>query len=96
MHKTILALSCIGIALASGAASAQIRLELDATSIVGNREAPRIVYLMAWQTAPKGDVLQQSLGTMHGTEFKPIDRDVFKRRIEYHHLMFDADQDKNQ
>ncbi|MEW5755031.1 MAG: hypothetical protein AB1810_01895 [Pseudomonadota bacterium] len=95
MHKTALALSCIGIVFGSAVAHAQIRLELDATSIVGNREAPRIVYLMAWQPAPKGDVLQQSLGTMHDTEFKPIDRDVFKRRIEYHRLMFDTENDKN-
>lgn len=95
MRKTILALTCMVIAFAASEIRADIRLQLDATSIVGNREAPRIVYLMAWKSAPKGDVLQQSLGTMHDTEFKPVDRDVFKRRIEYHHLMFDADNEKN-
>ncbi len=39
------------------------------------------------QPAPrpkKGDVLPQSLRSMHDTAFKSIDRDVFRRQIEYH------------
>lgn len=68
-------------------AVAEIRLDMDAMSVVGNRELPRIVYIMAWRKAPQGDVLQQSLESMHSNEVGPLDRDVFRRQIEYHRLL---------
>jgi len=67
---------------------AEIRLDLDATSIVGNRELPRIVYLMAWREAPKGDILEQSLENNHDHNMVGLERDVFKRQISYHELLF--------
>lgn len=74
--------------LCSSISLAEIRLDLDATSIVGNRELPRIVYLMAWREAPKGDILEQSLENNHDHNMVGLERDVFKRQISYHELLF--------
>lgn len=74
--------------LCSSTSLAEIRLDLDATSIVGNRELPRIVYLMAWREAPKGDILEQSLENNHDHNMVGLERDVFKRQISYHELLF--------
>jgi len=93
MMKSILSTgTLIALSLLAGQTQAEIRLDLDATSIIGNREVPRIVYLLAWRDAPKGDILEQSLETKHNTEIGPIDRDVFQRKISYYELMY---QDKN-
>lgn len=83
-----LMISCLLLAASQG--HAEIRLDLDATSIIGNREVPRIIYLLAWKKAPQGDILQQQLDSLHTAEVKPLDRDVFNRRIGYHELLFDV------
>lgn len=68
-------------------AQADLRLDLDTISIEGNPEIPHVVYLTAWRKSPKGDILQQTLESLHSTDINPIDRDVFRRQINYHHLM---------
>ena len=79
---TIIALSLLG-----HAAHAAIRLDLDAMAVIGNQELPRVVYIVAWQSAPKGDVLQQTLESLHTKEITPIDRDVSRRQVEYYDLL---------
>ncbi len=81
--------------LTIGDSQAEIRLDLDATSIIGNRELPRIVYLIAWREPPKGDILEQSLESNHDHKLVPLDRDVFQRQISYHELLFGVEENKN-
>lgn len=83
----------IGLLVAT-ASQAEVRLDLDATSIIGNRELPRIVYLIAWRDAPEGDILEQSLDINHDNRMVPLDRDVFQRQISYHDLLFGAEESK--
>ena len=66
---------------------AEIRLDLDAMSVIGNAELPRVVYIAAWRKAPKGDLLQQSLESLHSNEPVAIDRDVFRRQIDYYDML---------
>ncbi len=80
--------------LTATASQAEVRLDLDATSIIGNRELPRIVYLIAWRDAPEGDILEQSLDINHDNKMVPLDRDVFQRQISYHDLLFGVDKSK--
>lgn len=89
MRYALAMLICLPL-LAAAPARAEIRLDLEATSIIGNREVPRIIYLLAWKKAPQGDILQQQLDSLHNAEVKPLDRDVFNRRIGYHELLFDV------
>ena len=83
----------IGLLVAT-VSQAEVRLDLDATSIIGNRELPRIVYLIAWRDAPEGDILEQSLDINHDNQMVPLDRDVFQRQISYHDLLFGVDKSK--
>ena len=83
---------CIGLLVTSNS-QAEVRLDLDAMSIIGNRELPRIVYLISWRYAPEGDILEQSLESNHDNEIKTLDRDVFKRQISYHELLFGLKKD---
>ncbi len=92
--KTILLITLLLSQLVLTNSHAEIRLDLDATSIIGNRELPRIVYLIAWRDAPQGDILEQSLESNHDNSLRVLDRDVFKRQISYHELLFGEDNNK--
>lgn len=66
------------------------RIELDETAIQGNRELPKILYIVPWKSARLG-LLQGSAGSSSfDTSFEALDRDVFRRQIEYYGMLYGA------
>ncbi len=94
MLKKTISLLMFSLVLVVSTGHAEVRLDLDATSIIGNRELPRIVYLIAWRDAPEGDILEQSLESNHDNRMIPLDRDVFQRQISYYELLFGDEKNK--
>jgi len=58
--------------------------ELSGMSIVGNDEAPKSLYIVPWKSSEVG--VETSLDTMLNEGDVPIDRDVFKRQLEYYRV----------
>ena len=56
--------------------------ELSGMSIVGNDEAPKSLYIVPWKSSEVG--VETSLDTMLKEGDVPVDRDVFKRQLEFH------------
>lgn len=56
--------------------------ELSGMSIVGNDEAPKSLYIVPWKSSDIG--AETSLDTMLNEGDVPVDRDVFKRQLEFH------------
>jgi len=56
--------------------------ELSGMSIVGNDEAPKSLYIVPWKSSEVG--VETSLDTMLNEGDVPVDRDVFKRQLEYY------------
>jgi hypothetical protein len=56
--------------------------ELSGMSIVGNDEAPKSLYIVPWKNSEVG--VETSLNTMLNEGDVPMDRDVFKRQLEYY------------
>jgi len=56
--------------------------ELSGMSIVGNDEAPKSLYIVPWKSSEIG--AETSLNTMLNEGDVPVDRDVFKRQLEYY------------
>jgi len=56
--------------------------ELSGMSIVGNDEAPKSLYIVPWKSSEVG--VETSLDTMLNEGDVPMDRDVFKRQLEYY------------
>lgn len=56
--------------------------ELSGMSIVGNDEAPKSLYIVPWKSSEIG--AETSLDTMLNEGDVPVDRDVFKRQLEFH------------
>ena len=67
----------------SGADGSEAK-EMSGMSIVGNDEAPKSLYIVPWNSSQIGG--ETSLDTMLNDDDVPVDREVFKRQIEFYQL----------
>ena len=58
--------------------------ELSGMSIVGNDEAPKSLYIVPWKSSEIG--VKTSLDTMLNDGDVPVDRDVFKRQLDFYKI----------
>jgi hypothetical protein len=58
--------------------------ELSGMSIVGNDEAPKSLYIVPWKSSELGG--ETSLDMMLNEGDMPVDRDVFKRQLEFYQV----------
>jgi len=59
------------------------RIELDSTAITGNRELPKVLYIVPWKKADLGDLVGRPANSLLDEVLTPVDRDVFRRQTEY-------------
>ena len=76
---------------ASTASSRNDQLVLDATLVTGNRELPKVMYIVPWKKAELGDLPGQPFNTLVDETLAPVDRDVFRREVEYYQVIADKD-----
>jgi hypothetical protein len=60
------------------------RLQLDATDITGNRELPKVLYIVPWKRSDLGDLVGKPPNSLLDDVLQPVDRDVFKRENRYY------------
>ena len=58
--------------------------ELSGMSIVGNDEAPKSLYIVPWKSSEIG--VETSLNMMLNKDAVPVDRDVFKRQLDFYEV----------
>ena len=79
----LLALASLTALLLALPAQAQDRAEVAPSQIIGNRELPKVLYIVPWKKPlpdalngkPPASVLDEALA--------PIDREVFRREVSY-------------
>lgn len=59
------------------------RLELEQTTITGNRELPKVMYVVPWKKADLGDLKGRPANSLLDEVLAPVDRDVFRREVAY-------------
>ena len=64
----------------AGVSDGVIRLS---DTITGNREQPKVLYVVPWQKAEDKSILYQSLKSNFGSVFGQIDEAEHKREIEF-------------
>ncbi len=64
-------------------AQAQDRADLDRTQIIGNRELPKVIYIVPWKKPLPGDPAGRPLQSVVDEALAPVDRDVFRRQLSY-------------
>lgn len=69
---------------ASPSARATNRIELDATQITGNRELPKVLYIVPWKRSDLGELVGKPVNSLLDEVLAPVDRDVFRRENRYY------------
>jgi hypothetical protein len=77
----LLCLSC------TAGAHAADRADLEGTSIIGSRELPKVTYIVPWKKPLPGDLVGRPVASLLDEVLAPVDRDVFRRQVEYHGLI---------
>ncbi|WP_295642293.1 hypothetical protein [uncultured Methylibium sp.] len=77
-------LAAIGLLSAAALpALAQDRADIDRTQIIGNRELPKVLYIVPWKKPVPGDLSGRPLASVLDEALAPIDRDVYRRQLQY-------------
>ena len=79
MRRLLLALM-VAVALP---AFAQDRADIERTQIIGNRELPKVLYIVPWKKPLPGDPAGRAPGGVLDEVLAPVDRDVFRRQVRY-------------
>ncbi len=82
--RHLAALLTIGCLVAP--AFGQDRAEIDPTKIIGNRELPKVLYIVPWKKPLPGDLAGRPPASVVDEALAPIDRDVFRRQVRYDKL----------
>ena len=68
---------------AAASAPVQDRADLDRTQIIGNRELPKVLYIVPWKKPLPGDLTGRPPVSVLDEALAPVDRDVFRRQVQY-------------
>jgi len=77
------AVSLVVLAGLAAPAVAQDRADIDRTQIIGNRELPKVLYIVPWKKPVPGDLSGRPLASVLDEALAPIDRDVYRRQLQY-------------
>ena len=61
----------------------QDHAEIDPTKIIGNRELPKVLYIVPWKKPLPGDLAGRPPVSVVDEALAPLDRDVFRRQVRY-------------
>ena len=63
------------------------RADLEGTQILGNRELPKVLYIVPWKQPLPTELVGRPASSVLDEGLAPIDRDVFEREVRYHSLL---------
>ncbi len=69
--------------LLAAAAHAQDRADIDKTQIIGNRELPKVLYIVPWKKPLPGQLSGRPVQSVLDEALAPVDREVFRRQVSY-------------
>ena len=67
-----------------GSGKAIDHLELGTTDITGNRELPKVMYIVPWKRSDLGDLTGKPLNSLVDQALQPVDRNEFERSNRYY------------
>jgi hypothetical protein len=70
------------------------RLELNTATVTGDREQPKVMYIVPWKSSDVGDLSGKPMNSLLDEALAPVDRDEFKREVVYFDVV-KADRSQN-
>ncbi len=68
--------------------AAQERLEMEGTAIIGNKELPKVLYIVPWKPAQRVDIPTPPITSILDQPLQTIERNAFSRQVKYHQAVF--------
>lgn len=65
-------------------------MQLGTTTVTGNRELPKVMYIVPWKKSDIGDLGGKPMNSLLDEVLAPVDRDVFRREVGYYHALTSA------
>ena len=72
------------------AALAQDRIEMKGTSIIGNKELPKVLYIVPWKQAETIELSTPPFNSVLDDVLSPLERPAFQRQVRYYHDLHPA------
>ena len=69
-------------------------LDLGTTSITGNQELPKVLYIVPWKRSDLGDLVGRPVNTLLDEVLAPVDPEVFERQLEYYETLNGVGQEE--
>jgi hypothetical protein len=71
------------LAVLAGSAQAQDRATVDPTTITGNKELPKVLYIVPWKKPIPGALASRPRTSLLDEALAPVDRQEFRRQLDY-------------
>jgi hypothetical protein len=70
------------------------RLDLGTTSITGNQELPKVLYIVPWKRSDLGNLIGRPVNTLLDEVLAPVDPEVFERHLSYYETLHGEAQEE--
>ena len=80
--------------VARSSTGAMDTLDLGTTSITGNQELPKVLYIVPWKQSDLGDVVGRPVNTLLDEVLAPIDPEVFERQLGYYDTLHEESREE--
>jgi hypothetical protein len=70
------------------------RLDLGTTSITGNQELPKVLYIVPWKRSDLGDLIGRPVNSLLDEVLAPVDPEVFERHLSYYETLHGRSQEE--
>ncbi len=74
----------VSLLLCGSAVHAGENLDLQGATITGNRELPKVLYIVPWKKPDPADLGGGAGPNMMDEVLAPVDREVFTRQLQYY------------
>ena len=65
---------------------AEDKIELESMSIIGNKELPKMLYIVPWKNSELPEINVPPIESLIDEALAPVDRDNFRRKIRYYQI----------
>ena len=77
------AVAPVAATTSGGTSGVMDQLDLGTTSITGNQELPKVLYIVPWKDPGLGELVGKPVNSLVDEVLAPVDRDVFLRQTTY-------------
>jgi len=86
IYKIVLIFILLTSSFFSMALKAEDRIKLKGASIIGNKELPKMLYIVPWKSSEIPDMNAPPIESLIDEALSTVDRDNFKRKIRYYEI----------